>query len=139
MSHVYSHYGPFQDQMTLGRQNGVLISNAQGSSTAYALFSLQSRGKLLIDPQMAVYEGMIVGIHSRDNDLVVNVTKEKKLTNIRAAGSDEALILTPPIALTLEYALDFINKDELVEITPSTLRLRKRLLLEHERKRDKSS
>jgi len=113
----------------------VMISNCAGKALAYALFNLQERGRLFIGPGTEVYEGMIIGIHSRDNDLVVNPLKAKHLTNIRAAGSDENIILTPPIRLTLEQALEFIDDDELVEVTPRHLRLRKKFLKEHERKR----
>lgn len=136
LTHVFDHYGPIVTGIELGRKNGVLISNCSGKASAYSLWNLQPRGKLFIGPQAEVYEGMIVGIHTRDNDLVVNVTKEKQLTNIRAAGSDENIILTPTIPLTLEYALEFINADELVEITPKSIRLRKRYLKETDRKRD---
>lgn len=136
LTHVFDHYGPLVGSIALGRKNGVLISNCAGKASAYSLWNLQPRGKLFIGPQAEVYEGMIVGIHTRDNDLVVNVTKEKQLTNIRAAGSDENIILTPPIPLTLEYALEFINDDELVEITPKSIRLRKKYLKEVDRKRD---
>lgn len=133
--HVFEHYGP-QVKTRIGqRQRGVLIANLAGEARAFALFNLQERGRLLIKPQTVVYEGMIVGIHSRDNDLVVNVTKEKQLTNIRAAGSDENIILTPPILFSLEEALEFIDDDELVEVTPNSIRLRKKMLKEHERKR----
>jgi GTP-binding protein len=118
-----------------GRTNGVLISNDVGKSVAYGLFSLQERGRLLIGPGEDLYEGMIVGVHARDNDLVVNALREKKLTNIRAAGSDENIILTPPIRLSLEQALEFIDDDELVEVTPNSLRVRKRYLKESDRKR----
>ena len=135
ITHVFDHYGPQVTDLKIGRKNGVLISNAAGKASGFSLWNLQPRGKLFIGPQVEVYEGMIVGIHNRDNDLVVNVTKEKKLTNVRASGSDENIILTPPIPLTLEYALEFINEDELVEITPTSIRLRKRYLKEHERKR----
>ncbi len=135
MTHVFEHYGPIQKGAVAKRNFGVLISNATGKTTAYSLWNIQPRGKLFIGPQTEVYEGMIVGIHTRDNDLVVNVTKEKQLTNIRAAGSDENIILTPPIKLTLEYALEFIEEDELVEITPKSIRLRKRFLKEQDRKR----
>ena len=117
------------------RNNGVLVSNAQGKAVAFALFNLQNRGRMIIQPNDPVYEGMVVGIHQRDNDLVVNPLKEKKLTNIRASGSDEAIILNNPIQHTLEQALDFIDDDELVEITPVSIRIRKALLKEHERKR----
>jgi GTP-binding protein len=106
-----------------------------GKALGYALFNLQERGRLFIDHGTEVYEGMIIGIHSRDNDLVVNPTKAKQLTNIRAAGSDENILLTPPIRLSLEQALEFIDDDELVEVTPKSVRLRKKLLLEHERKK----
>jgi GTP-binding protein len=135
MHHVFSHYGPAAKGDIPHRQNGVLISNQQGVALAYALWNLQERGRMLISPQTDVYEGMIVGIHSRDNDLVVNVTKAKQLTNIRAAGSDENILLTPPILMSLEQALEFIEDDELVEVTPKSIRLRKKFLKEHERKR----
>jgi len=132
---TFDHYGPVKKGEVVHRVNGVLISNAQGTSVAYSLFSLQERGRLFIGPGEELYEGMIVGIHSRDNDLVVNPLKEKKLTNIRAAGSDENILLTPPIRLTLEQALEFIDDDELVEVTPNYIRLRKRFLKESDRKR----
>ena len=131
----FSHYGPVAKGEIPHRLNGVLISNQDGVALAYALWNLQDRGRMLISPQTDVYEGMIVGIHSRDNDLVVNVTKAKQLTNIRAAGSDENIMLIPPILLTLEQALEFIEDDELVEVTPSMIRVRKKFLKEHERKR----
>ena len=133
--HVFSHYGPAVKGEFAQRQNGVLIANQQGVALAYALWNLQERGRMIIGPQTEVYEGMIVGLHSRDNDLVVNVCKAKQLTNIRAAGSDENIILTPHINMSLEQALEFIDDDELVEITPSTIRIRKKFLKEHERKR----
>ena len=117
------------------RHNGVMIANEQGMCLQYSLFNLQDRGRLLVEHGDEVYEGQIVGIHSRDNDLVVNPLKGKKLTNVRAAGSDEKLIMTPPIRLTLEQALEFINDDELVEITPKFIRVRKKFLKEHERKK----
>ncbi|OGO93801.1 MAG: GTP-binding protein TypA [Coxiella sp. RIFCSPHIGHO2_12_FULL_44_14] len=135
LHHVFDHYGPLLKSTISERQNGVLIANIAGIALAYALWNLQERGRLLISPQTEVYEGMIIGIHSRDNDLVVNATKAKHLTNIRAAGSDENILLTPPIKMSLEQALDFINEDELVEITPHSIRLRKKLLKEHERKK----
>lgn len=135
MHHVFSHYGLAAKGEIPHRQNGVMISNQQGVALAYSLFNLQDRGRMLIGPQTEVYEGMVVGIHSRDNDLVVNVCKAKQLTNIRAAGSDENIILTPPILLSLEQALEFIEDDELVEVTPSYIRVRKKFLKEHERKR----
>lgn len=135
MHHVFSHYGLAAKGEIPHRQNGVLISNQQGVALAYSLFNLQERGRMLISPQTEVYEGMIVGIHTRDNDLVVNVCKAKQLTNIRAAGSDENIILIPPILLSLEQALEFIEDDELVEVTPQSIRVRKKFLKEHERKR----
>ncbi|AHE68301.1 translational GTPase TypA [Legionella oakridgensis] len=135
MYHVYDHYGPAIRGRIGKRNNGVLIANCQGTARAFALFNLQERGRLFIEPQTVCYEGMIVGIHARDNDLVVNVTKEKQLTNIRAAGSDENIILTPPVKFSLEQALEFIDEDELVEVTPQSIRLRKKELKEHERKR----
>ena len=121
--------------LVTGRKTGVLISNAAGRAVAYALFNLQTRGRLMVRPGTEVYEGMVVGIHSRSNDLTVNPLKEKKLTNIRAAGSDENILLTPPVELTLEQALAFINDDELVEVTPRSTRIRKKRLREHERRR----
>jgi GTP-binding protein len=135
MHHVFDHYGPYIKQSMASRLNGVLISNQAGKAAAYALWGIQERGKLIIGPQTEVYEGMIVGKHSRDNDLVVNVTKEKQLTNMRASGSDEHIVLVPQIKLTLEQALEFIEDDELVEITPTNIRIRKKFLKEHERKR----
>ncbi len=132
---VFDHYGPQKGGSLGQRINGVLIANGNGKALAFALFNLQERGRLLIEPGEEVYEGMIIGIHSRSNDLVVNPLKAKQLTNIRAAGSDENILLTPPIKLTLEQALEFIDDDELVEVTPSHIRLRKKLLKEHERKR----
>ncbi|MGE0769828.1 MAG: translational GTPase TypA [Hyphomicrobiaceae bacterium] len=134
MNRLFHSYAPFKGEIA-GRRNGVLISNGTGEATAYSLFYLQDRGAMIIDPQTRVYEGMIVGQHTRDNDLVVNVVQGKKLTNIRAAGKDEALILTPPMRLTLERALSYIQDDELVEITPKSIRLRKRWLDPNERKK----
>jgi GTP-binding protein len=133
--HVFDHYGPRIEGDIGQRKNGVLISNATGKALAYALFNLQERGRLMIGHAEAVYEGMVVGIHSRANDLVVNPLKAKQLTNIRAAGTDENLILTRPVRLTLERALEFIDDDELVEVTPKNIRIRKKFLLEYERKR----
>lgn len=133
--HVFDHYGPMKPGELGTRKNGVLISNVQGKALAFALFNLQERGKLFLVHGDEVYEGMLVGIHSRNNDLVVNPTKAKQLTNIRAAGSDENLILTPIQKMTLEQALEFIDDDELVEVTPDSIRLRKKLLQEQERKR----
>jgi len=135
LHHVFDHYGP-QVQRELGqRPQGVLIANGQGTALAYTLFSLQERGRLCIGPGDEVYEGMIIGLHSRDNDLVVNPLKGKKLTNIRAAGKDENIQLVPPIRFTLEQAMEFIDDDELIEVTPTSIRLRKRNLRENERKR----
>ncbi|HEY7655443.1 MAG TPA: translational GTPase TypA [Burkholderiales bacterium] len=134
MSHVFDDYGPMKPEIA-ERRNGVLISAEDGEAVAYALWKLQERGRMFVDPGEPLYEGMIVGLHSRDNDLVVNPVKTKQLTNIRAAGKDEAILLTPPIRHTLESAVEFIADDELVEITPKSIRIRKRLLLEHERKR----
>ncbi len=135
MHHIFDHFGPVLDKEIGQRQNGVLISNAQGKALAYALFSLQERGKLMIGHGDEVYEGQVIGIHSRDNDLVVNPLKGKKLTNMRASGKDENVVLVPPIRYTLEQAMEFIGDDELVEVTPTAIRLRKRFLKEHERKR----
>jgi GTP-binding protein len=132
---VFSHYGPMKAGEYGQRINGVLIANGAGKALGYALFNLQERGRLFIGHGEAVYEGMIIGIHSRSNDLVVNPLKGKQLTNIRAAGSDENILLTPPIRMSLEQALEFIDDDELVEVTPNHIRLRKKQLLEHERKR----
>ncbi len=134
MAHVFDEYGPVKPDIP-GRRNGVLISQEDGEAVAYALWNLEDRGRMFVSPGDKLYEGMIIGIHSRDNDLVVNPIKGKKLTNIRASGSDEAVRLTPPIKLTLESAVEFIDDDELVEITPQSIRLRKRHLREHERKR----
>ncbi len=133
-SHVFDDYGPMAGAMA-ERRNGVLISQDDGAAVAYALWKLQDRGRMFVNPGEAVYEGMIIGIHSRDNDLVVNPIKTKQLTNVRSSGKDEAVTLTPPIQLTLESAIEFIADDELVEITPKNIRLRKRHLIEHERKR----
>ena len=135
MTHVFDHYGPISKAELAARNNGVLVSMVKGKTLAYALYSLQDRGRLFIQPNIEVYEGQIVGLHSRSNDLVVNPTKAKQLTNVRASGTDEALILTPPVLHSLEQALEFIDADELVEVTPDSIRLRKKLLLEHERKR----
>ena len=135
MYHVFDHYGPAQRGGIAPRKNGVLISNGQGKVLGFALFNLQERGRLFASPGDEVYEGQLIGIHSRENDLVVNPLKGKQLTNIRAAGKDDAIILTPPIRFSLEQALEFIEDDELVEITPTAIRIRKRFLKEHERKR----
>jgi GTP-binding protein len=134
MSHVFDAYGPMAGPIA-DRRNGVLISQDDGDAVAYALWKLDDRGRMFVAPGEALYEGMIIGIHTRDNDLVVNPVKEKKLTNVRSAGKDDAIVLTPPIQLTLEKAVEFIADDELVEITPKSIRLRKRHLKDHERKR----
>ncbi|NQX89672.1 MAG: translational GTPase TypA [Halioglobus sp.] len=135
MTSIFDHYAAVKDVEIVHRSNGVLVSMAQGKTLAYALYNLQDRGRLFIEPNVEVYEGQIMGLHSRGNDLPVNPTKAKQLTNIRAAGSDEALTLTPPAHHSLEQALEFIQDDELVEVTPVSIRLRKKLLQEHERKR----
>ncbi len=135
MYHVFDGYGPKLDMIVGKRQSGALVSNGAGKALAFALFNLQERGRLIIKPGIEVYEGMIVGLHSRDNDLVVNPLKAKKLTNIRAAGTDENILLTPPLNPTLEEALGLIDDDELVEITPTALRIRKKFLKESDRKR----
>lgn len=139
MTSSFSHYGPAKTGAVAKRQQGVLISMVQGTCLAYALFSLQDRGRLFAEPQLEVYEGMIVGINSRGDDMVVNPTKAKQLTNIRASGTDEALTLTPAIKYTLEQALEFIEDDELVEVTPKSIRLRKKFLTESDRKRQSRS
>ena len=136
MHHVFDRYAPVAHGEFGQRINGAMISNAQGKALGYALFNLQERGQLLIGPGDEVYEGMIVGLHSRDNDLVVNPLKAKQLTNVRAAGSDENILLTPPLRLTLEQALETINDDELVEVTPTGVRLRKKSLQEHARRKE---
>ena len=133
--HTFDKYGPIMQGLHTGRRNGALISIGQGKALPYALFNLQERGKMIIENGVEVYEGMIVGIHSRNNDLVVNPLKGKQLTNVRASGNDEAVTLTTPINVTLEFALEFINDDELVEVTPKSLRIRKKFLKEHERKK----
>ncbi|HEV7985483.1 MAG TPA: EF-Tu/IF-2/RF-3 family GTPase, partial [Steroidobacteraceae bacterium] len=134
ISHIFDGFGVVKGEIP-DRHNGVLISNEDGAAVAYALFALQERGRLFVSPGETLYEGMVIGIHSRENDLVVNPIKTKKLTNIRAAGKDDAILLTPPIALTIEYAVEFIADDELVEVTPQSIRVRKRYLKEHERRR----
>jgi GTP-binding protein len=137
MSHIFDAYYPVDPSKgeLAGRRNGVLVSQDDGAAVGYALWKLQERGRMFVSHNDPVYEGMIIGIHSRDNDLVVNPLKGKQLTNVRASGTDEAVRLTPPVQLTLEYAVEFIDDDELAEITPKSIRLRKRLLKEHERKR----
>ena len=137
-SHIFDGYDVVKGEIP-ERHNGVLISNEMGEAVAYSIFALQERGRMFVSHGTRLYEGMIIGIHSRDNDLVVNPIKSKKLTNVRAAGKDEALILTPPIQLTLEYAVEFINDDELVEVTPQSIRIRKRQLKESDRKRSSRS
>ncbi len=135
MSHVFDEYAPVKDSDVAERRNGVLVSQDNGQAVAYALWKLQDRGRMFVHPGDKLYEGMIIGIHSRDNDLVVNPIKGKQLTNIRASGTDEAVRLVPPIELSLEAAIEFIADDELVEVTPKNIRLRKRLLTELERRR----
>ena len=135
MNHVFDHYGPVKQGSIGARKNGVLVSMVKGKALGYALWFLQERGRLFIEPNVEVYEGMIIGLHSRDNDLVVNPTKGKQLTNVRASGTDENIVLTTPVKHTLEQAMEFVEDDELVEITPNHIRLRKKLLTENERKR----
>jgi len=135
LTHIFDHYGPVKAGEAGRRNNGVLVSNVSGKVLAYALFNLQDRGRMFLEPNVEIYEGQIIGLHIRGNDLVVNPTKGKQLTNIRAAGCDENIILTPPIKHSLEQALEFIEADELVEVTPKSVRLRKKLLTENERKR----
>jgi GTP-binding protein len=134
MYHTFERYGPMIKGAIAKRPNGVMISNGTGTSPAYAQFALQERGRLLISPGEEIYEGQIVGIHAKDNDLVVNALRTKQLTNFRAAGKDDNLLLTPPLKFSLEQALEFIEDDELVEVTPHAIRLRKKLLTENERK-----
>jgi GTP-binding protein len=134
MSHVFDGYEAYKGEIG-GRKNGVLISQEDGEIVTYALGKLDDRGRMFVKPGDPVYEGMIVGIHSRDNDLVVNAVRTKQLTNFRVSGKEDAIKITPPIILTLEYAVEFIDEDELVEITPRSIRVRKRFLKEHERKR----
>jgi GTP-binding protein len=135
MTSVFDRYDAVKAGEVVSRQNGVLISMVKGKTLAYSLFNLQDRGRLFLGHAAEVYEGQVIGIHSRSNDLTVNPTKAKQLTNIRAAGTDENLILSPPIKHTLEQALEFIEDDELVEVTPNHIRIRKKLLTENERKR----
>jgi GTP-binding protein len=132
---VFDHYGPAKSEVNNERARGAMISNCTGKALGYSLFNLQERGNLFIGHGVEVYEGMVIGLHSRDNDLVVNPTKGKQLTNIRAAGTDENIVLVPPIRHTLEQALEFINNDELVEVTPLSIRIRKKSLSESGRKR----
>ncbi len=135
MSHIFDNYAPFKEGSVGERRNGVLISQDNGEAVAYAIWKLQERGRMFVGPGEPLYEGMVIGIHNRDNDLVVNPIREKKLTNVRSSGKDEHIDLTTPIKLTLEYAVEFIDDDELVEVTPTSIRLRKRYLQEHERRR----
>ncbi|MGH8377688.1 MAG: translational GTPase TypA, partial [Gammaproteobacteria bacterium] len=135
LHHVFDHYGPAKDSGMNQRANGAMISNGTGKAVSYGLFNLQERGRLFLAPGEPVYEGQVIGIHARENDLTVNPLKAKQLTNIRAAGRDENILLTPPLKFTLEQAMEFIEDDELVEITPHNIRLRKRYLKEHERKK----
>jgi GTP-binding protein len=134
--HVFDKYDRFVPGALGQRNNGVLVSTVTGKALAYALFNLQERGRLMVGHGEAVYEGSIIGIHKRQNDLIVNPTKAKQLTNIRAAGTDENLVLSPPVRFSLEQALEFLDDDELLEVTPVNIRLRKKLLTENERKRD---
>jgi GTP-binding protein TypA len=135
MSHVFDDYGPISRGDIGERRSGVIISQDDGDAVAYALWKIQERGRLFVSPGDKLYEGMIIGEHSRENDIVVNPIRGKQLTNIRASGTDEAIRLVPPVKLTLESAVEFINDDELVEITPHSIRLRKRYLKDFERKR----
>jgi len=139
LTHIFDHYGPVKTSESFNRTNGVLVSMVKGKTLAYSLFNLQDRGRLFINPNVDVYEGQVIGLHSRSNDLAVNPIKGKQLTNVRASGTDEALTLTPPVRHTLEQALEFIEDDELVEVTPQSIRLRKKKLLEHERRRASKS
>jgi len=139
LTSIFDRYDRIKPGVAGVRQNGVLVSMARGKALAYALYNLQERGRLFMGHGEDVYEGQLIGIHSRGNDLPVNPTKGKQLTNIRAAGTDEALVLTPPIRFTLEQALEFIAEDELVEVTPHHIRLRKKLLREQDRKRGKAA
>ena len=135
MNSVFSHYGEIVSETGSSRTNGVLISMATGKSVAFALFNLQARGRMFVGPNEEIYEGMVVGLHSRGNDLVVNPLKEKQLTNVRASGTDEAIVLTPAVKHSLEQAIEFVGDEELVEVTPNHLRIRKKLLTENDRKR----
>ena len=134
LTHVFDHFGPVKSSETLQRMNGVLVSKVTGKALGFSLFNLQERGRIFIDPNVEVYEGQIIGLHSRGNDLTVNPIKGKQLTNVRASGTDENIVLTPPVRHTLEQALEFIEDDELVEVTPESIRIRKKLLKEHERR-----
>ena len=134
ISHIFDSYDQVKAEIP-GRRNGALISSEGGDAVAYALWKLQDRGKMFVKPGDKLYQGMVIGIHTRDNDLIVNPIKGKQLTNVRSSGTDEAVRLVPAILMSLEYAVEFIDDDELVEITPSSLRIRKRYLVEHERKK----
>ena len=138
MTSSFSHYGTAKAGQVAKRQNGVLISMVNGTCLAFALFTLQDRGRLFAEPQLEVYEGMILGMNSRSDDMTVNPTKAKQLTNMRASGTDEALTITPAIKFTLEQALEFIEDDELVEVTPKSVRIRKKWLTENDRKRNRA-
>jgi GTP-binding protein len=138
LTSIFDHFGPYKGDLP-GRKYGAFISNAQEKSTTYAIFNLQERGVIFIGPGVDVYEGMIIGRNSRDNDLVVNITREKHLTNVRASGSDENLILTPPEQMDLEKAMQFIEDDEKIEVTPHFIRIRKNILKETDRKRNRSN
>ena len=135
LTSVFDHYGEVKSGKVGARTNGVMVSMVNGKTAAFSLFNLQDRGRLFLGHAVDIYEGQLVGIHSRSNDLTVNATKGKQLTNVRASGTDEALTLTPPIKHTLEQALEFIEDDELVEVTPDSIRLRKKMLKETDRKR----
>ena len=135
MFHTFDHYAPKTGGELGQRHNGAMVSMIDGKVLGFALFNLQERGKLFVGHAVDVYEGMIIGVNAREEDMIVNPTKGKKLTNMRASGTDENIVLTPPIKLTLEYALEFINDDELVEVTPQSIRIRKTFLKEHERKK----
>ena len=135
LTSVFDHYGEVKSAGVVSRQNGVLVSMVTGKTSAFSLFNLQDRGRLFLGHAVDIYEGQIIGIHTRSNDLVVNATKGKQLTNVRASGTDEALTLTPPIVHSLEQALEFIEEDELVEVTPESIRIRKKMLKETDRKR----
>jgi GTP-binding protein len=139
MYHSYDHYGPKINQSLGERNNGVLISKDQGKAVTYGIFHLQERGRFFISHGDEIYAGQVIGIHNRDNDLIVNPLIGKKVSNVRSVTADEALVIVPPIKTTLEYSLQFINDDELVEVTPKSIRIRKRFLLEHERKRAQKS
>jgi len=139
LTNVFDHYGPVQAGLGSTRHNGVMVSMVSGKVLGFALFGLQDRGRMFAVPSQEIYEGQIVGLHSRDNDLVVNPTKAKQLTNVRASGTDEAINLVPAVKHTLEQALEFIEDDELVEVTPLSIRIRKKNLTENDRKKAKSN